>query len=52
MSDDFDAVALTKSWLGTTSDKAGLSELVPTGYDTVHVPRQSNRNGGSCFVQN
>ena len=38
VSNDFDVVALTETWLGTTSDEACLSELVPTGYDIMHVP--------------
>ena len=49
VSNDFDVVALTETWLGTVSDKVCLSELVPTGYDIVHVPR-ANRTGGAVAV--
>ena len=40
-SNDFDVIALTESetWLGTTSDKRCVGELLPQGYDVKHVPR-------------
>ena len=44
---DFDIVALTETWLGTSVDKAYISELKPPGYKIKHVPRPASKRGGS-----
>lgn len=49
-SHDYDVVALTETWLGSTVDRSCLGELIPTGYEIKHVPRQSNRHGGGVAV--
>jgi hypothetical protein len=54
ISNDFDIVAITETWLGTAVDEQCKTELVPEGYDFKHIPRQSDRNGGgtcSCPPQ-
>ena len=34
ISNDFDLVAVTETWLGTSIDKACISELLPSGYQS------------------
>ena len=46
MSQDIDILALTETWLGRDTDKTVLRELVPTGYNILHVPRTDGRRGG------
>lgn len=50
VSNDFDVIAITETWLGTSVDAQCLGELVPQGYDILHVPRQNNRPGGGVAV--
>lgn len=50
VTNDFDIVALTETWLGSKLDKVCVGELVPTGYSIKHVPRQDGRAGGGVAV--
>ena len=47
---DYDVVALTETWLGTSVDKKCIGELVPSGYTMRHVPRSGSRNGGGVAL--
>jgi hypothetical protein len=40
---DYDVVALTETWLGTSVDKKCIAELVPSGYSMKHVPRHGSK---------
>jgi len=44
-SNDFDLVALTETWLGTTNNKTVLAELVPSGYKI-----SPSRGGGVAVI--
>ena len=46
ISNDFDVVALSETWRGTSDDKICVHEPVPSGYNTKHVPRRGCRGGG------
>ena len=48
-SNDYDIVAVTETWLGGSSDKSCIAELVPSGYKIKHVPR-CGRGGGVAVV--
>lgn len=50
VSNDYDVVALTETWLGTSVDKKCVGELVPSGYTMKHVPRPGSRHGGGVAV--
>ena len=50
ISNDFDLVAVTETRLGTSIDKACISELLPSGYQFKHVPRSSGRRGGGIAL--
>ena len=50
ISHDYDVVALTETWLGTSVDKKCIGELVPSGYDFKHVPRPGRRKGGGVAL--
>ena len=50
LSHNFDVVALTETWLGTTSDKKCLAEMIPEGYDLKHVPRSTSTIGGGIAL--
>jgi len=39
ISNSFDIVAVTETWLGSAVDKACINEHVPCGYQIKHVPR-------------
>ena len=43
---EFDLVAITETWLGTSTDKTCFTELLSEGYQIKHVPRPSGRRGG------
>ena len=47
ISNDFDLVAETDTWLGTSIDNARIIELLPSGYQFKHVPRSIRSHGGS-----
>ena len=47
---DYDIVALTETWLGTSVDKKCIAELVPSGYNMKHVPRPGSRKGGGVAL--
>ena len=47
---DYDVVALTETWLGTSVDKKCIGELVPSGYTMKHAPRPGSRNGGGVAL--
>ena len=49
VSNNFDIIAVTETWLGGPTDKACISELVPTGYKITHVPR-CGRGGGVAVI--
>lgn len=38
ISNTFDIIAVTETWLGGPTDKVCISELVPSGYKITHVP--------------
>ena len=50
ISNSIDILAVTETWLGSVVDATVLSELIPTGYDINHVPRQSTSTGGGIAV--
>ena len=50
ISNDFDLVAVTETWLGTSIGKACISELLPCGYQFKHVPRSGGRRGGGVAL--
>ncbi|XP_052256472.1 uncharacterized protein LOC127861832 [Dreissena polymorpha] len=39
LTNDYDLVALTETWLGSSVDEVCVSKLVPSGYEIKHVPR-------------
>jgi len=47
---NIDILALTESWLGTSIDAQVLGELVPSGYDILHVARPNTRGGGVAVL--
>jgi len=49
ISNDFDIVALTETWLNKHS-QSSIGELVPAGYKIRHVPRCDNRCGGGVAI--
>jgi hypothetical protein len=50
LSNDFDLVAITETWLGTKVDKVCVNELLPDGYNIKHVPRMGKEGGGVAIV--
>jgi hypothetical protein len=50
LSNEFDLVAITESWLGTSIDKICLSELLPEGYHIKHAPRPGGKGYGGVAV--
>jgi len=50
LTNDYDLVALTETWLGSSVDEVCVSELVPSGYEIKHVPRCGRRRGGGVAV--
>lgn len=50
LSNDFDLVAFTETWLGSTVDKTWSSELVPNGYRIQQVPRPGKTRGGGVAI--
>ena len=50
LSNKFDLVAITESWLGTSVDKVCLNELLPEGYQIKHAPRPGGRGYGGVAV--
>ena len=50
-SNDFDLVALTETWLGSSYNKKVISELIPEGYKLVSVPRKNAPGGGVALLQ-
>ena len=46
ISNDFDLIALTETWLG----KECISELLPPGYKIKHVPRPASKRGRSVSL--
>lgn len=49
ISNDFDIIAVTETWLGGPGDEACIAELVPNGYKITIVPRQG-RGGGVAVI--
>ena len=47
---DVDILALTETWLGTVIDSHVLSELVPPGYDMLHVSCTNRRGRGVALL--
>ena len=41
---------MTETWLGTSIDKACISELLPSGYQFKHVPRSGGRRCGGVAL--
>jgi exonuclease III len=50
VTNNFDVVAITETWLGTSQDKKCKREMVPEGYDIEHIPRQTKQPGGGVAV--
>ena len=50
VSNDFDVIALTETWLGSTIDETCLRELVPNGYSIKHIARNGKKRGGVALV--
>ena len=40
----------TKTWLRSDIDAVCISEMVPTGYECYHVPRNTGRIGGGVGI--
>ena len=49
-SSEWDLMALTETWLGTTIDRKCIGELVPPGYSIKHAPRQNKAQGGGVAL--
>lgn len=49
-SNNLDIFVLTETWLGTDCDDGVINQLVPTGYDIVHMPRKGQRGGGLAVI--
>ena len=47
---DVDILALTETWLGTSTDAQALHELLPAGYGICHAPRKNRRGGGVAVI--
>jgi len=47
---DYDIVALTVTWLGTSVDKKCIVELVPSGYNMKHIPLHGSRKEGGVAL--
>ncbi|XP_060553020.1 uncharacterized protein LOC132714233 [Ruditapes philippinarum] len=50
LSNDFDIVAITETWLSSSVDKVCSSELVPNGYKMKQVPRPAKMRGGGVAI--
>ncbi len=50
ISNDFDVVAITETWLSNSIDKTCSSELVPNGYRMKQVPRPGTARGGGVAI--
>lgn len=50
ISHDYDIVALTETWLGTSVDKKCIGEVVPSGYEIKHIPHPGRRQGGGVAL--
>ena len=50
ISNDFDLVALTETWPGSSSDKQCPADLLPAGYHIKHIPRKSSTGGGVALL--
>ena len=50
VSNDYDVVAITETWLGTSQDKKCIGELVPEGYSFKHIPRPPGQEGGGVAI--
>ena len=50
LTNDFDIVTLTETWLGSTVDKTYIGELVPTGYVMKHIPRRGRKGVGVALI--
>ena len=42
---DCDLFGISETWLGTYVDEHVISEMLPSGYDILHVPRQGRNSG-------
>ena len=47
---DMDILAVTETWMDTAVDQQVKSELVPTGYSIIAVPRPDQRRGGGLAL--
>ena len=47
---DYDIVAITETWLGTSVDKKCIAELVSSGYSMKHVLHPDSRKGGGVAL--
>lgn len=50
VTNDYDIVALTETWLGTSVDKKCIGDLVPSGYKFRHIPRPTGKTGGGVAL--
>ena len=50
LSNSIDILGITETWLGTDIDNGVIAELVPEGYQFVHIPRSEGRRGGGVGV--
>ena len=50
ISNDFDTLAITETWLVTSVDRICIGELVPQGYKMQHVTRGGSKRGGGIAV--
>ena len=50
LSNNFDLVAFTETWFGSTVDKTWSSELFPNGYRIQQVPRPGKTRGGGVAI--
>jgi exonuclease III len=50
ISNDFDLVALTETWLKEDTPQSIIQDLVPDGYSIKHLPRPGARRGGGVAI--
>ena len=47
---DYDIMCLTETWLRSDINAVCISEMVPTGYEFYHIPRNTGRIGGGVGI--
>ena len=47
---DYDSMCITETWLGSDIDANSIREMVPSGYEFHHVPRNNGRTDGGVGI--